>query len=85
MGRERFTSQLYRECVGQVLELDEADKDAVACGPLGWFVTEEAELEGEMRALVLNRGIDSAGIELEVVKLVWRECGDGAVGRGADL
>ncbi len=46
---------------------------------------EEAELEREVGALDGDGGVDAAGVELEVVELVGREAGDGAVGGGAEL
>jgi hypothetical protein len=49
------------------------------------LVTEDAELEGEVRALGFDGGVDAVGVELEEVELVGRVVGEGAVCGGADL
>ena len=71
--------------VGEVLKHDEADEDGVAGRPRGGLVAEDAEFDGEMRALGGDGGVDAAGVELEPVELIGRKGGDGAVGGGADL
>jgi hypothetical protein len=82
---ESFAVELLGESVGEVLEHCEADEDGVAGCPRDRLVAEDAELDGEVRALNGNRGVDALGIELEPVELIGRERGDGAVGGGANL
>jgi hypothetical protein len=52
---------------------------------VGGLVAEEAEFEREMGLLDSDGGVDSGGVALEGVELVGWECGDGAVGGGAEL
>ena len=71
--------------VCEVLEHGERDEDGVARRPGGGFVAEQVELEGQVRLLPGDGGVDAGGVDLEQMELVWRELGDGAVGGGADL
>lgn len=84
-GGEGFAVELLGEAVGEVLKHDEADEEGVAGDPGGWGEVEETELEGEMVALDGDGGVDAAGVEVEIVKLVWGEDGDGPVGGGTEL
>jgi hypothetical protein len=83
-GGEGFTAELRGEAGGEVLEHDEADEEAVARGPGGGLIAEETELEGQVRALEVDGGVDSGGVALEEVELIGGERGKGAVGRGPD-
>ena len=82
---EGFAVELLGEGVGEVLEHGEADEDGVAGRPRGGLVAEDAEFDGEMRALGGDGGVDAAGVELEPVQLVGWEGSGGAVGGGTDL
>lgn len=84
-GGEGFAVEFLREGVGEVLEHGEAYEHAVAGGPGGGLVAEDAELKREVGALGFDGGVDAAGVELELAELVGGEGGDGAVGGGADL
>jgi hypothetical protein len=84
-GGESFAVELLGEAVGEVLKHGERDEDGVAGGPEIGLVAEDAELQGEMRALTFDGGVDAGGVEGEPVELVGRQDGDGAVGGGADL
>jgi hypothetical protein len=48
---EGFAAELGGETGGEVLKHDEGDEEAVARGPGGGLIAEEAELEGEVGAL----------------------------------
>lgn len=82
---EGFPVELLREGIGEVLKHGEADEDGVAGRPRCGLVAEDAELDGEMRTLGGDGGVDASGVELEPVQLIWRKSGDGAVGGGANL
>ena len=83
-GGEGFAAELGGEAGGEVLKHDEGDEEAVARGPGGGLIAEEAELEGEVGALEFDGGVDAGGVALEEVELIGGEGGDGAVGGGAD-
>ena len=82
---EGFAVELLREGVGEVLEHGETDEQGVTGRPRCGLVAEDTELDGEMRALRGDGGVDAFGIELQPAELVGREGGDGAVGGGANL
>lgn len=84
-GGESFTVEFGGEAGGEVLKHDEADEESVAWCPGGGLIVEEAELEGEVRALKGDGGVDSGGVPFEDVELVGREGGDGSVGGDAEL
>jgi hypothetical protein len=84
-GGEGFAVEFFGEAVGEVLEHDEGDEDAVAGGPGFGLIAEDAELDGEVRAHGVDGGVDTEGVDLEGVELVGRELRDRAVGGGADL
>jgi hypothetical protein len=83
-GGEGFAAELGGKAGGEVLKHDEGDEEAVARGPGGGLVAEEAELEGEMGALEFDGGVDAGGVALEEVELIGGEGGDGSVGGGSD-
>jgi hypothetical protein len=83
-GGEVFAVELGGEAGGEVLEHDEADEEGVAGCPGSRLITEEAELEREMRALDGDGGVDTGGVALDEVELVGREGGGGAVGGDAE-
>jgi hypothetical protein len=83
-GGEGFAAELGGEAGGEVLKHDEADEEAVARGPGGGLIAEEAELEGEMGALQFDGGVDAGGVALEEVELIGGEGSEGSVGRGSD-
>ena len=62
----------------------QGDEEAVARGPGGGLIAEEAELEREAGALEFDGGVDAGGVALEEVELVGGEGGDSAVGGGSD-
>jgi hypothetical protein len=81
---EGFAAELGGEAGGEVLKHDEADEEAVARGPGGGLIAEEAELERKVGALEIDGGVDAGGVTLEEMELVGGEGGDGAVGGGSD-
>jgi hypothetical protein len=83
-GGEGFAAEFGGEAGGKVLEHDEADEDAVAWGPGGGLIAEEAELEREVGALEVDGGVDAGGVALEEVELIGGKGGEGAIGRGSD-
>jgi hypothetical protein len=83
-GGEGFAAELGREAGGEVLKHDECHQEAVAWGPGGGLIAEEAELEREMVALEFDGGVDAGGVALEEVELIGGEGGEGAVGGGSD-
>ena len=85
LGAEGFAVEFLRECCGEVLEEGQADDNSVSGCPRGGLVAEDAELEGEVGALGVHGGVDTAGVELEPVDLIGREVGVGTVGGGAEL
>jgi hypothetical protein len=83
-GGEGFAAELGGPAGGEVLKHDEGDEEAVARGPGGGLIAEEAELEGEVGTLEFDGGVDAGGVALEEMDLVGGEGGDGAVGGGSD-
>ena len=81
---EGLAAELGGEAGGEVLKHDEADEEAVARGPGGGLIAEEAELEREVGALDAHGGVDAGGVAFEEVELIGGEGGDGAVGGGSD-
>jgi len=81
---EGFAAEFGGEAGGEVLKHDEADEEAVARGPGGGLIAEEAELEGEVGALEVDGGVDAGSVTLEEMELIGGEGGDGAVGGGPD-
>ena len=67
---EGLAVELGGEAGGEVLEHDEADEEAVARGPGGGLIAEEAELEREVGALEVDGGVDAGGVALEEVELI---------------
>ena len=62
---EGFAAEFGGEAGGEVLKHDETDEEAVARGPGGGLIAEEAELEREVGALDVDGGVDSGGVALE--------------------
>jgi hypothetical protein len=81
---EGFAAELGGEAGGEVLKHDEGNEEAVARGPGGGLITEEAELEGAVGAREFDGGVDAGGVALEEVELIGGEGGDGAIGGGSD-
>jgi hypothetical protein len=85
MGGDGLAAELGGEAIGQVLVHDEANEEGVARSPLGGVVAEGLKLEREMVTLQGDGGVDSAGVDLEIVKLIFGDGRYGAVGGGAQL
>jgi hypothetical protein len=81
---EGFAAEFGGEAGGEVLKHDEANEEAVARGPGGGLITEEAEFEREVGALEVDGGVDAGGVALEEVELIGGEGDEGAVGGGSD-
>jgi hypothetical protein len=81
---EGFATEFGGEAGGEVLKHDEADEEAIARGPGGGLIAEEAELEREVRALEVDGGVDAGGVALEEMELIGGKGGKGAVGGGSD-
>lgn len=77
---EGFAVELGGEGVGEVLEHGEADQEGVARGPGRGGVVQKAKFDGQVIALRTNRCVDTAGVGLELVDLVGRQCMEGAIG-----
>jgi hypothetical protein len=88
-GGEGFAGELGGEGVGEVLVHGEGDEEGVTRSPGGRRVVEDAELDGEVRGLVGDGGVDlrvdTLCVDLEEVELVRGELRDGPVGGGTDL
>jgi hypothetical protein len=82
---DEFAGEFGGEAVGEVLEHDEANEDGVAGGPWSGSVAEDTEFQRKIGALDSDGGVDTACVELNVVKLLGGESGDGAVSCGAKL
>jgi len=81
---EGFAVELGSEAGGEVLVHDEADEERVTRRPWGGLIAKKAELEWEMRALMIDGGVDAGGVTLEVVKLVGGESDGGVLGGRAN-
>jgi hypothetical protein len=82
---EDLAAELGGIAGGKVLKHDDGNEDAVARGPGRRRGIENAELQRQVSALSGDGGVDASGVELQVVKLVRRENGNGTVGGGAEL
>jgi hypothetical protein len=85
LGGEGFAVQFLREAGGEVLEENDANGNCVAGRPGSWLVAENTELDGEVRALGFDGGVDAAGVELEPAHLFGWKYGKGPVGGCTDL
>jgi hypothetical protein len=85
MGGDGLAAEFGGKAVGEVLIHDEADEEGVTRSPGRWVVAEDLEFEREMVALDGDGGVDSAGVDLEVVKLLFGDSRDGPVGGGPQL
>ena len=53
--------------------------------PRSGLIAEDAELDGQVRALGFDRRVDALRVELKLVELVRGQGGEGAVGGSTDL